>query len=40
MDNYVESMLNELPVTISKSDTDSTPAGNNIFEKGKIQKSG
>ena len=34
MDNYVERMINELPIKISKSDTALTPYGNNIFEKG------
>ena len=33
MDNYVESMTNELEMKISKSDTALTPDANNIFEK-------
>ena len=33
-DDYVERMINYLPTKLSKSDTDLTPAGNNIFEKG------
>ena len=35
MDNYVKRVINELTMKISKSDTYLTPAGNNIFEKGK-----
>ena len=33
MDDYVEIMINKFPMKIYKSDTDLTPAGNNIFEK-------
>ena len=34
MDKYVESMLNESPMKISKSDLALSTVGNNIFEKG------
>ena len=37
MNNYVERIINEYPIKISKSDTDLTTAGNNIFEKGNIK---
>ena len=37
MYNYVERINNELPMKISKSDTDSTPDRNNLFEKGNIK---
>ena len=33
MDDYVERMVNEFPMKISKIDTALTPAGNNIFWK-------
>ena len=33
MDDYVEIINNDFPMKISKSDTDLTPSGNNIFEK-------
>ena len=32
-DDYVERMISYFPMKISKSDTDLTPSGNNIFEK-------
>ena len=34
MEDYVESMINELPMKIIKSDTPLTLSGNNLFEKG------
>ena len=34
MDDYVERMINDYPMKISNSDTDFTPTGNNIIEKG------
>ena len=34
MDDYVERVINELPMKIIKSDMNLTPDGNNIFEKG------
>ena len=40
MDDYVERMINYLPMKLSKSDTDLTPAGNNIFEKGNSKNLG
>ena len=33
MENYVERMINNFPMKISRSDTYLTPDGNNIFEK-------
>ena len=38
--DYVENMINELLMEISKSDTDLTPEGNNIFGKGNIKSLG
>ena len=32
MDKYVEEMINELPIKTSKSNTDFTPAGNDILQ--------
>ena len=32
MGDYVERIINQFPTEISKSDTDLTPAGNNISE--------
>ena len=40
MYNYVERINNDLPMKISKSDTDSTPDRNNLFEKGNIKRMG
>ena len=37
MNDYVEVMINKLPMKIIKSDTALTPAENNIFEKGNIK---
>ena len=34
MYDYVERIINEFPIKISKSYMDLTPAGNNLFEKG------
>ena len=33
MEDYVERMINELPMKISKSDTALTPSGNKFFGK-------
>ena len=35
MNGYDERIINEFPMEISRSDMASTPAGNNIFDKGK-----
>ena len=40
MDNYVESMINDLSMETSKMYTDLTPAGNNIAEKGNRKRMG
>ena len=40
MDNYVESMINDFPMKISKSDTALTPSVNNIFEHFKSKRLG
>ena len=32
MDDYVERMINEFPMKISKSDMNLTPYGNNLFD--------
>ena len=40
MDDYVESIINEFPMKISKSYTALTPSGNNIFEKGNSKRLG
>ena len=40
MDDYVEWMINELPIELGKSDMALTPAGNNIFEKGNMKSLG
>ena len=40
MEDYFERMINGFPMKISKSDTDSTPDGNNLFEKGNIKRLG
>eukprot|EP00980_Cylindrotheca_fusiformis_P025029 scaffold12944_cov64-Cylindrotheca_fusiformis.AAC.1 len=34
MDDYIEKMLKEFPVQLKSTDIHSTPAGNNLFEKG------
>ena len=33
MDNYVETMIKELPIKIIQSNTDITPTENNVFWK-------
>ena len=33
MEDYVERIINKLPIKISNSDTALTPSGSNIFEK-------
>ena len=38
MDDYVERVINQFPMKISKSDTDLTPDGNNTFEKGNSKR--
>ena len=38
--DYVEMIINNFPMKISNSDTDLTPYGNNIFEKGNIKSLG
>ena len=40
MDDYVERMINEFSIKISKMNTALTPDGNNIFEKGNIKRLG
>ena len=40
MDDYVERMINEFSIKISKINTALTPDGNNIFEKGNIKRLG
>ena len=40
MDNYVESIINDLSMEISKIYTDLTPSGNNIVEKGHTKSMG
>ena len=40
MDNYVERIINELPIKLSKSGMDVTLDGNNCFEKGERKRLG
>ena len=40
MDHYVERMVNEFTIKISKNDTVLIPSGNDIFEKGNIKRTG
>ena len=37
MDNYIERMINDLPIKISNIDMDLLIHGNNIFETGNIK---
>ena len=38
MEDYVERIINEFSMKISRSDTDLTPYVNNIFEKGNSKR--
>ena len=40
MEDYVERIINELPIKISNSDMVLTPSGSNIFEKGNSKSMG
>ena len=40
MNNYVENVIDDFPVKISNSDTDLTPSGSNLFEKGNSKRMG